>query len=112
MTTLRNSVQLIGHLGINPKTFNFENGGMKASFSIATNDYRKDKEGNRIEDTQWHNVVAFGNTAKVAADYLHKGSEVAIQGKLTYNQWEDKEGNKRYSTEVLANEILMLDKKA
>ena len=112
MTTLKNSVQLIGHLGKDPKSFTFENGGVKVNFSMATNDYRKDKEGNKIEDTQWHNVVAFGGTAKIAEDYLHKGSEIAIHGKLTYSQWEDKEGNKRYSTEVLANEILMLDKKA
>ncbi len=111
MTTLRNSVHLIGHLGTDPKTFTFDNGNMKVNFPMATNDYRKDKDGNRVEETQWHNVVAFGNTAKIASDYLNKGSEIAIQGKLTYNQWDDKEGNKRYSTEVIANEILMLDKK-
>lgn len=112
MATLTNSVHLIGHLGQDPKTFNFDNGGMKVSFSMATNDYRKDKDGNRVEETQWHHIVAFGNTAKIAEEYLHKGSEIGLKGKLTYNQWEDKEGNKRYSTEIIANEILMLDKKS
>ncbi|RLD40189.1 MAG: single-stranded DNA-binding protein [Bacteroidetes bacterium] len=111
MTTLKNSVQLIGHLGADPKNFTFEDGNSKASFSMATSDAYKDKNGERKESTQWHNVVAFRQTAKIVTDYLHKGSEVAIQGKLTHNSYEDKEGIKRYFTEVVANEILMLDKK-
>jgi len=111
MTTLRNSVQLIGRLGADPKTFTFENGNTKATFSLATSDYYKDKNGERVEETQWHNIVAFGKTAKIVTDYLHKGSEIALQGKLTSRSYEDKEGNKKYITEVVANEILMLDKK-
>ena len=111
MTTLKNSVQLIGHLGADPKTFEFESGKMKTTFSMATSDYYKDAKGERVQDTQWHNIVAWGKTAKVVSDYLHKGSEVAIQGKLTNRSYEDKEGNKKYLIEVLANEILMLDKK-
>jgi len=112
MTTLRNSVQLIGRLGVEPKTFEFDGGKMKTTFSMATSDYYNNKEGERVEETQWHNVVAWGGTAKIAADYLHKGSEIAIHGKLTNRSYEDKEGNKKYFTEVVASEILMLDKKS
>ena len=111
MTTLRNSVQLIGRLGADPKSFTFENGNTKATFSLATSDFYKDKNGERVEETQWHNIAAFGKTAKIVTDFLHKGSEIALQGKLTHNSYEDKEGNKKYFTEVVANEVLMLDKK-
>jgi len=111
MTTLKNSVQLIGHLGADPKTYEFEGGKMKTTFSMATSEYYKDAKGERVQDTQWHNIVTWGGTAKIAADYLHKGSEVAIRGKLTNHSYEDKEGNKKYVVEVIANEILMLDKK-
>ena len=112
MTTLKNSVQLIGHLGADPKTFEFDGGKMKTTFSMATSEYYKDAKGERQQDTQWHNIVAWGGTAKIAADYLHKGSEIAIHGKLTNRSYEDKEGNKKYFTEVVASEILMLDKKS
>ena len=111
MTTLRNSVQLIGRLGIDSKTFEFDGGKMKTTFSMATSDFYNDKEGNRVEETQWHNIVAWGKTAKIAADYLSKGKEIALSGKLTNRSYEDKDGNKRYITEVVANEIVMLEKK-
>ncbi len=111
MTTLRNSVQLIGRLGIDPKSFEFDGGKMKTTFSMATSDFYNDKEGKRVEETQWHNVVAWGGIAKIAADYLAKGKEIALSGKLTNRSYEDKEGNKRYITEIVANEIVMLEKK-
>ncbi len=111
MTTLKNSVQLIGHLGADPKTFEFDSGKMKTTFSMATSEYYKDAKGERVQETQWHNIVAWGTTAKIAADYLNKGKEIALKGKLTNRSYEDKEGNKKYFTEVIANEILMLDKK-
>ncbi|HHL57663.1 MAG TPA: single-stranded DNA-binding protein [Bacteroidetes bacterium] len=111
MTTLRNSVQLIGRLGVDPKSFEFDGGKMKVTFSLATSDYYKNKEGDRVEETQWHNIVAWGKTAKIAADYLSKGKEIALSGKLTNRSYEDKEGNKRYITEIVANEIVMLEKK-
>ena len=76
-----------------------------------TSDYYKNKEGDRVEETQWHNIVAWGKTAKIAADYLSKGKEIALSGKLTNRSYEDKEGNKRYITEIVANEIVMLEKK-
>lgn len=111
MTNLTNSVQLMGHLGADPKTHKFDNGNLKVSFSIATNDYYRDKNGERVEETQWHNVVSFGKTAEVADKYLKTGSEVLLNGKLTTRQWEDKEGEKKYITEVIASQIQMINKK-
>ncbi len=112
MTTLSNSVHLIGHLGMDPKSFEFENGNQKAQFSLATNEYYKNAKGERVEETQWHNIIAFGKIAKVAIDYLAKGKEIALEGKLTNRSWEDKDGNKKYITEIVANQILILDKKS
>jgi single-strand DNA-binding protein len=111
MTNLTNSVQLMGHLGADPKTHKFDNGNLKVSFSIATNDYYRDKDGERVEETQWHNVVSFGKTAEVADKYLKMGSEVLLSGKLTTRQWDDKEGAKKYITEVIASQIQMVNKK-
>jgi len=112
MTTLSNSVHLIGRLGMDPKTFEFDSGKMKTTFSLATSDYYKDEKGERVQETQWHNIVAWGKTAKIAADYLNKGKEIALEGKLTNRSYEDKDGNKKYITEVVANQILILDKKS
>ena len=112
MTTLSNSVHLIGRLGIDPKTFEFDSGKMKTTFSLATSDYYKDEKGERVQETQWHNIVAWGKTAKIASDYLNKGKEIALEGKLTNRSYEDKDGNKKYITEVVANQILILDKKS
>lgn len=112
MTSLRNSVHLIGRLGADPEVIEFESGKNKARFSIATSDFAYDKDGTRVEETQWHNVVAWGKLAKIAADYLKKGKEVALEGKLTSRKYEDKEGQAKYYTEIVANEILMLDKKS
>jgi single-strand DNA-binding protein len=111
MTSLSNSVHLIGRLGQDPKFFEFEGGKMKATFSLATSDYYKDQKGERVQDTQWHNIVAWNKIAKVVTDYLTKGKEIALEGKLTNRSYEDKDGNKKYFTEVLANQILILDKK-
>ena len=112
MTSLSNSVHLIGRLGMDPKFFEFEGGKMKTTFSLATSDYYKDQKGDRVQETQWHNIVAWGKTAKIAADYLSKGKEIALEGKLTNRSYEDKEGNKKYITEIVANQILILDKKS
>ena len=111
MTTLRNSVQLIGRLGIDPEATTFGENKTKVKFSLATSSYYKDKEGERVEETQWHNIVAWGKTATIAEKYLKKGKEIALSGKLTHRSWDDKDGNTNYITEVVANEILMLDKK-
>jgi len=111
MNTLRNKVQLIGNLGSNPEITNLENGKKVAKFSIATNENYKNAKGEKITDTQWHNVVAWNKTAEIVEKYLEKGNEVAIEGKLTSRSYETKEGEKRYITEVVCNELLMLGKK-
>ncbi len=111
MTNLSNSVQLIGHLGADPKTHKFDNGNVKVSFSMATNDYYRDKNGEKVEETEWHNIVAFGKTGEIADKFLKKGSEVILSGKLTTNKWEDKDGKKQYMTEVVASQLHLLDKK-
>lgn len=108
MNNLRNKVQLIGHLGNNPEIVNLTTGKKLAKFSIATNESYKNAKGETIKDTQWHNVVAWGKTAEIIEKYLQKGNEVAIEGKLVNKNYDDKEGNKRYVTEIVVNELLML----
>jgi len=108
MSTLRNKVQLIGNLGNNPEVITLESGKKLAKFSIATNESYKNANGEKITDTQWHNVVAWNKTAEIVEKYLVKGNEVAIEGKLTSRSYEDKEGIKKYITEVVVNELLML----
>ena len=111
MNTLRNKVQLIGNLGNDPEIINLESGKMLAKFSIATNESYKNAKGEKITDTQWHNVVAWGKTAEIVEKYITKGKEIAIEGKLTNRSWEDKEGNKRYTTEVVCSEVMMFGNK-
>ena len=111
MSTLRNKVQLIGNLGNNPEIITLESGKKLAKFSIATNESYKNSEGEKIIDTQWHNVVAWNKTAEIIEKYLQKGSEIAIEGKLTSRSYETSEGEKRYVTEVVCNELLMLGNK-
>ena len=108
MKTLRNRVQLIGNLGNDPEIINTENGKKIAKFSIATNEVFKNSDGEKETNTEWHRVVCFGKTAEIVESYLTKGKEVAIDGKLIHNSWEDKEGKKRFNTEVICNELLML----
>ena len=110
MNTLRNKVQLIGNLGNDPEIINLESGKTLAKFSIATNESYKDASGQKQTNTNWHNIIAFGKTAEIIEKYVGKGKEVAIEGKLTTRSWEDKDGIKRYTTEVVCNELLMLGK--
>lgn len=111
MNTLRNKVQLIGNLGNNPEIITLDSGKKLAKFSIATNENFKNAQGEKVTDTQWHNIVAWNNTAEIIEKYLQKGSEVAVEGKLTSRSYDDKDGNKRYVTEVVINELLMLGNK-
>jgi single-strand DNA-binding protein len=111
MSTLRNKVQLIGNLGNNPEIITLDSGKKLAKFSIATNESYKNAQGEKVTDTQWHNVVAWNKTAEIIERYLEKGNEVAIEGKLTSRSYETKEGEKRYITEVVCNELLMLGNK-
>ncbi len=110
MSTLRNKVQLIGNLGNDPEIINLESGKTLAKFSIATNESYKNAKGEKVTDTQWHNVVAWGTTAKIVESYLTKGKEVAVEGKLTSRSYETKEGEKRYITEIVCSELMMLGK--
>lgn len=110
MNALRNKVQLIGNLGNDPEIVNLDGGNKLAKFSIATNETYKNAKGEKVTDTQWHNVVAWGKTAEIVENYLTKGNEVAVEGKLNHRSYETKEGEKRYVTEIRCNELLMLGK--
>ncbi|KFC17947.1 single-stranded DNA-binding protein [Epilithonimonas lactis] len=109
--SLRNKVTLIGHTGKEVEVFNFENGNKKATVTLATNDFYINAAGERVEDTQWHNLVAFGKTADVLEKYVPKGKEIAIEGKLTYRSYDDKDGTKRFLTEIRIEEMVLLGNK-
>lgn len=111
MNALRNKVQLIGNLGMNPEVKELSNGSKFAKVSLATNESYKNAKGELVKETQWHNIVAFGKTAEIMEKYLKKGSEVAVEGKLLTRNYTDKEGVKKHITEIQINELLMLDKK-
>jgi len=110
MNSLRNKVQLIGNLGNDPEIITLESGKKLAKFSLATNESYKDASGHKVDNVQWHNLVAWNKTADIIEKYVTKGKEVAIEGKLTSRSYETKEGEKRYITEVVVNELLMLGK--
>ena len=107
MYALKNKVQLIGNLGNAPEVKTTENGKKLARFSVATNESYRNASGEKVTETTWHNLVAWGKVAEIAEKYLTKGKEIAIEGKLTNSSYTDKDGIKRVSTEVLVNEILM-----
>ena len=108
MTNLRNRVQLIGNLGNIPEIKDFEGGKKLAKLSIATNESYRNQKGELVKETQWHNVIAWGKTAKIVEEYLDKGAEVCISGKLTSRSYEDAEGNKKYISEIVMQDLLML----
>jgi single-strand DNA-binding protein len=110
MYALKNKVQLIGNLGNAPEVRNTESGKKLVRFSVATNEQYKNAKGERVTETQWHNLIAWGKVADIAEKFLVKGTEVAIEGKLVNRNYTDKEGNKKYITEIQVNELLMLDK--
>ena len=111
MYALRNKVQLIGNLGITPEVKTLEGGKKMARFTIATSETYKNAKGERIKETQWHNVVAWGQVADIAIKYLEKGKEVAVEGKLIHRDYTDKAGVKKYFTEIQATELLLLGHK-
>src|SRR4030042_2269436 len=108
MSNLRNHVNLIGNLGMDPEVKTLENGKKLARFSIATNDRFRNAEGEQIKETQWHQVIAWGGSATIAENFLKKGKEVALSGRLSHRSYEDKDGNTRFLTEVIVNEIVLL----
>ena len=110
MNALRNKVQLIGHVGQDPEIKNLDGVKKVANLTIATNDSYKNEKGEKVEQTEWHKVVAWGKTAEIIEKYVTKGKEIAIEGKLTHRSYDDKNGEKRYITEVVANDLLLLGK--
>jgi single-strand DNA-binding protein len=112
MNNLRNKVQLIGHLGSAPEVKIFEGGKKLARLNIATNDYYRNSKGDKIVETCWHTVIAWGKAADIAEKYFTKGAEVVVEGKLVNRTFSDKEGVKRSITEIQALELLMLSKKS
>ncbi|KPH14550.1 single-stranded DNA-binding protein [Chryseobacterium sp. ERMR1:04] len=109
--SLRNKTTLIGHTGKEVEIVNFDSGAVKASVSLATSDYYTNAKGEKVEETQWHSLVAFGKTAEIFQKYVPKGKEIAVEGKLTYRSYDDKDGVKRYITEIKVDEILFLGSK-
>ena len=112
MYALKNKVQLIGNLGGKPEVKELDGGKKLATFSIATSESYRNAKGEKVTETQWHRVVAWGKVAEIAEKYLDKGKEVALEGKLVNRSYNDKEGNKKYITEVQVHELLLLGAKA
>ncbi len=108
MSTLRNKVLLIGNVGQEPTITKLDNGKKVARISLATNENYKNSKGEKQTDTNWHTIVAWGKAADIIEKYVDKGKEIAIEGKLTSRSYEDKDGARRYVTEVVASEILLL----
>ncbi len=108
MNNLRNRVNLIGNLGTDPEVKKLESGRMLAKFPLATSENYKNAEGQKISETQWHNLVAWGTTATFVEKYLKKGNEIAVEGKLSHRSYEDKDGIRKYFTEIIVNEVLIL----
>lgn len=107
-----NKVILIGHLGDNPTSTTFPDGSMVSNFSLATSEHWKDKQtGELKESTEWHRVVTYGGLAKVVAEYAKKGTQVYVEGKLRTRKWQDKNGQDRYTVEIVANEFRLLGRK-
>jgi len=111
MSSIKNHVQLIGNIGQDPNVTNLENGRKVARLSLATNENYKDAKGEKQTDTNWHTIVAWGKTAEIVEKYITKGKEVGISGKLKTRSYTTDDGNQRYVTEVVADEILLLGSK-
>ena len=105
---MTNIVILIGNVGANPELRRTKNDQAMCTFSVATSEKWKDKDGSPQERTEWHNIICFGRTAELCGEYVSKGAQVYVEGKLQYGEWTDKEGNKRKSTEVLARRVTTL----
>jgi single-strand DNA-binding protein len=110
MSNIRNRVTLIGRTGKETEIVDLKNDKKLAKFSLATNDYYYNAEGEKVEDTQWHNLIMFGKTAEIAEKFVKKGQKLAIDGKIVNRIYESKEGEKKYISEVHVNELELLDK--
>ena len=103
-----NKVILIGNVGKDPEVKTLEGGNMVASFPLATSESYKNKQGEKVDKSEWHNIVIWGNLAKVVESYVQKGTKLALEGKIQTRTWDDKEGNKRYATDIVCNNMTML----
>ena len=110
MNAIKNKVQLIGHVGQEPEIKTFDGGKKVANITIATNESYTNNKGEKVENTEWHRITAWGKVADIIEKYVIKGKEIAIEGKLTHRSYDDKDGNKRYITEIVATELLLLGK--
>jgi len=110
MSSLRNKVQLIGNLGNDPEILNLDGGKKLAKLSLATNESYTNQKGEKVTNTDWHNLVAWGKTAEIIEKYTSKGKEIAIEGKLTSRSYETQTGEKRYITEVVVSDLVLLGK--
>ena len=111
MSTLRNKVQLIGKAGNDPEIKSFENDRKLANLSLATNEVYLNDKGEKVEETQWHRISAWGKTAEIIEKYVTKGKEIAVEGKLVHRSYDDKNGEKRYVTEVVVSELVLFSGK-
>jgi len=111
MNSIKNSVQLVGHLGKDVELKTFDNGKTLAKFTLATNEYYKNSNGEKMQNTEWHNITAWNKLAENMSKLLEKGNEVLVRGKLAHNSYEDEKGNKRYISQVVVNEFIKLTKK-
>lgn len=110
MNTMKNKVQLIGNVGNEPEIKTFDGGKKVVNFTLATNESYKNDKGEKVEQTEWHRISAWGKTAEFIEKFVTKGKEIAIEGKLTHRSYDDKNGEKRYITEVVASDVLLLGK--
>ncbi|ESU29880.1 single-stranded DNA binding protein [Flavobacterium limnosediminis JC2902] len=108
---MKNRVQLIGNVGQEPEVKTINGDRKLANFTIATNDFYYNDKGDKVEQTEWHRVTAWGKTAEIIEKFVVKGKEIGIEGKLTHRSYDDKEGNKKYITEIVATEVLLLGNK-
>jgi len=111
MNAIKNQVQLIGNLGKDVELISLDNGKKLARFTMATNFFYKNKEGEKVQETQWHNIAAWGKQAETIEQMLKKGSEVIVNGRLTYSNYVDKDGIKRYKSEIVLKDFMTLSKK-
>ena len=105
--SIRNKVTLIGRTGKEVEIVKFENGQL-AKVSLATSEHYTNAKGEKVEDTQWHNLVCYGKTAEIMQKYVEKGKEIAVEGKIMYRSYDDKDGNKKYITEIKVDEMVLL----
>ena len=111
MNALKNKVQLIGHLGSKIDLKNLDSGKSVGNVSLATSEVHKNQKGERVEETTWHNLVIWDKAAETLAKFTDKGSEIAVEGRLTNRSYTDKNGDKKLVTEIVVNDFLLLDKK-